>query len=101
VALRRHAKIDPGNPAHVGAPMPGAIVTVTVHPGQRVTKGTPIASIEAMKMETVLFADRDATVASVHVKPGDQVEAKESANCVERVRPSPPTPLPLAGQGQG
>ncbi|TMH73319.1 MAG: pyruvate carboxylase [Betaproteobacteria bacterium] len=77
VALRRHAKIDPGNPAHVGAPMPGAIVTVTVHPGQRVTKGTPIASIEAMKMETVLFADRDATVASVHVKPGDQVEAKD------------------------
>ena len=57
--------------------MPGAIVTVTVHPGQRVTKGTPIASIEAMKMETVLFADRDATVASVHVKPGDQVEAKD------------------------
>jgi len=45
-------------------------------PGQRVTKGTPIASIEAMKMETVLFADRDATVASVHVKPGDQVEAR-------------------------
>jgi pyruvate carboxylase len=77
VPLRRHPKIDPANPGHVGAPMAGAIVTVTVHAGQRIAKGTPIASIEAMKMETVLFADRDATVASVHVKPGDQVEAKD------------------------
>jgi len=77
IALRRHPKIDQANPGHVGAPMAGAVVTVTVHPGQRVSKGTPIASIEAMKMETVLFADRDATVTSVHVKPGDHVEAKD------------------------
>jgi pyruvate carboxylase len=77
VAVRRHPKIDPANPGHVGAPMAGAVVTVPVHAGQRVTKGAPIASIEAMKMETVLFADRDATVVSVHVKPGDQVEAKD------------------------
>jgi len=77
VAVRRHPKIDPVNPGHVGAPMAGAVVTVPVHAGQRVTKGAPIASIEAMKMETVLFADRDATVVSVHVKPGDQVEAKD------------------------
>jgi pyruvate carboxylase len=77
VALRRHPKIDPANPGHIGAPMAGAIVTVTVHAGQHVAKGMPLASLEAMKMETVLFADRDATVASVYVKPGDQVEAKD------------------------
>ena len=77
VALRRHPKIDPANPGHIGAPMAGTIVTATVHAGQRITKGTPLASLEAMKMETVLFADRDATVASVYVKPGDQVEAKD------------------------
>jgi pyruvate carboxylase len=76
-AVRRHPKIGPANPGHVGGPMAGAIVTVTVHAGQKVTKGTPIASLEAMKMETVLFADRDATVAEVHVKPGDHVEAKD------------------------
>jgi pyruvate carboxylase len=57
--------------------MAGSIVTVTVHAGQHIAKGTPLASIEAMKMETVLFAERDATVGSVHVKPGDQVEAKD------------------------
>jgi pyruvate carboxylase len=77
VALRRHPKIDPANPGHIGAPMAGSIVTVTVHAGQHIAKGTPLASIEAMKMETVLFAERDATVAAVHVKPGDQVEAKD------------------------
>jgi pyruvate carboxylase len=77
IAVRRHPKIDPANPGHVGAPMAGAIVTVPVHAGQRVTKGMPVASIEAMKMETVLYADRDATVASVHVRPGDHVEAKD------------------------
>ena len=76
-AVRRHPKIDPANAGHVGAPMAGAIVTVTVHAGQHVTKGTPLASLEAMKMETVLFADRDATVAAVHVRPGDHVEAKD------------------------
>ena len=73
----RRPKIDSTNPGHVGAPMAGSIVTVTVHAGQHIAKGTPLASIEAMKMETVLFAERDATVASVHVKPGDQVEAKD------------------------
>jgi pyruvate carboxylase len=77
VALHRRPKIDPSDPGHVGAPMAGSIVTVTVHPGQHVSRGTPLASIEAMKMETVLFADRDATVAAVHVKPGDRVEAKD------------------------
>ncbi len=77
IALRRHPKIDPADAGHVGAPMAGAVVTVAVHAGQRITKGMPLASIEAMKMETVLFADRDATVAEVHVKPGDQVQAKD------------------------
>jgi len=77
LAVRKHPKIDPANPGHVGAPMGGAVVTVTVHTGQHVAKGAPVASIEAMKMETVLFADRDATVVSVQVKPGDHVEAKD------------------------
>jgi pyruvate carboxylase len=34
-------------------------------------------SIEAMKMETVITADRDGTVVRVHVSPGDKVEAKD------------------------
>ncbi|MBD5801868.1 2-oxoglutarate carboxylase large subunit [Azoarcus sp. Aa7] len=74
---RRHPKIDDANPNHVGAPMPGAVVTVAVHAGQKIAKGSPLVSIEAMKMETALTADRDAVVKQVFVKPGDKVAAKD------------------------
>jgi len=57
--------------------MPGAVVTVAVREGQRVHKGSPLVSIEAMKMETVLTADRDAVIARVVVLPGDRVNAKD------------------------
>jgi pyruvate carboxylase len=75
--LRRHPRAQEGNPAHVGAPMPGAIVTVAVHEGQKVHKGSPLVSLEAMKMETLLTAERDAVVARVLVSPGDRVDAKD------------------------
>ncbi|NMF99728.1 pyruvate carboxylase, partial [Aromatoleum toluolicum] len=74
---RRHPKMDEANPNHVGAPMPGAVVTVAVHTGQKIAKGTPLVSIEAMKMETALTAERDGVVKAVFVKPGDKVAAKD------------------------
>jgi len=74
---RRHPRIEDGNPAHVGAPMPGAVVTVSVRAGQKVRKGNPLVSIDAMKMETQITADRDAVVARVLVAPGDRIEAKD------------------------
>lgn len=77
VASRRHPKADEQNPSHVGAPMPGAIVTIAVHVGQKVSKGSPLVSMEAMKMETMLSADRDAVVKAIHVKTGDKVAAKD------------------------
>jgi pyruvate carboxylase len=57
--------------------MPGAVATVAVKVGQKVSKGNPLVSIEAMKMETAIVAERDATVARVLVQPGDRVEAKD------------------------
>jgi pyruvate carboxylase len=77
IATRRHPKADDANPGHVGAPMPGAIVTIAVHVGQKVSKGSPLVSLEAMKMETMLSADRDAVVKAIHVKTGDKVSAKD------------------------
>jgi pyruvate carboxylase len=70
-------KAEVGNANHVAAPMPGMVATVAVKSGQLVTKGSPLVSIEAMKMETVITADRDGTVVRVHVSPGDKVEAKD------------------------
>ncbi|MFC5303449.1 pyruvate carboxylase [Azospira restricta] len=76
-AGRGRPKADEGNAGHVGAPMPGSVVTVAVKAGQKVRKGDPLLSIEAMKMETMLTAERDATVRALHVKPGEAVNAKD------------------------
>ncbi len=74
-AVRR--KAEAGNPAHVGAPMPGVVSTVAVVAGQAVKAGDILLSIEAMKMETALHAEKDGTIAEVLVKTGDQIDAKD------------------------
>jgi propionyl-CoA carboxylase alpha chain len=53
--------------------MPGVVVSLAVGEGQEVKAGQPLAIVEAMKMENVLRAERDATVAKVLVKPGDSL----------------------------
>ncbi|MCL4682283.1 MAG: pyruvate carboxylase [Rhodocyclaceae bacterium] len=76
-ALKQHPRAEEGNARHVGAPMPGTVVTVAVQAGQKVGKGDPLVSIEAMKMESMLAAERDGVVAAIHVKPGEAVNAKD------------------------
>ncbi len=66
-----------GNPAHVGAPMPGVIASVGVSVGQKVAAGDLLLTIEAMKMETGIHAERDAMVKAVYVHPGAGVDAKD------------------------
>ncbi|SOC84117.1 pyruvate carboxylase [Ensifer adhaerens] len=74
-AIRR--KAEAGNAAHLGAPMPGVISTVAVSSGQTVKAGDVLLSIEAMKMETALHAEKDGTIAEVLVRTGDQIDAKD------------------------
>jgi len=73
--VRRMA--DDADPEHVPAPMPGLVVSVSVQPGERVTAGDRLLSIEAMKMETGVFAEHDGTVGEVLVAAGAQVETKQ------------------------
>ncbi|MGH6846950.1 MAG: acetyl-CoA carboxylase biotin carboxylase subunit [Methylocella sp.] len=54
-------------------PMPALVKSIEVVAGQAVKSGEPLCIIEAMKMETVLHAERDATVGKINVKPGDIV----------------------------
>jgi len=54
-------------------PMPGLIVSVNVHEGQDVKAGEALAVVEAMKMENVLTAERDAKVKKVNAKKGDSL----------------------------
>ncbi|MFX0541403.1 pyruvate carboxylase [Roseovarius sp. S4756] len=70
-------KAELGNPDHVGAPMPGVVASVSATPGKSVKAGDLLLTIEAMKMETGLHAERDAVVKSVHVTPGGQIDAKD------------------------
>ena len=70
-------KAEEGNNAHVGAPMPGVIAGVTVSTGQSVNEGDLLLTIEAMKMETGLHAERDAVIKVVHVSTGSQIDAKD------------------------
>jgi pyruvate carboxylase len=70
-------KAQEGNPAHIGAPMPGAVASIAVTVGQKLRAGDLMLNIEAMKMETGLHVDREATVKAIHVHPGSQIEAKD------------------------
>lgn len=72
-----HVAADPANPCHVAAPMPGLVTTIAVQPGSRVARGQKLLSLEAMKMETVVYADHDGQIAEVLVQPGTQVEPGE------------------------
>jgi len=74
---RAKPQAEEGNPKHVGAPMPGTIVTVAAQAGQKVAKGDPLVSIEAMKMETMLTAEREGVVKAVHCRHGESVNAKD------------------------
>jgi pyruvate carboxylase len=72
---RRKAVAD--HPNEVGAPMPGTIATVNVLAGHAVARGDVLVTIEAMKMETSVRAERDGVVAEVVAKPGQAVDAKD------------------------
>ena len=73
----KRPKAEVGNPNHVAAPMPGVIASVAVAGGNPVKAGDLMLTIEAMKMETGLYADKAGTVKAVHVQPGAQVDAKD------------------------
>ena len=70
-------KADPANPAHVAAPMPGVVASLAVAAGSKVKQGDLLLTIEAMKMETGISADRDGVIKAVHVGAGAQIDAKD------------------------
>ena len=54
-------------------PMPGLVKAISVSQGQEVKTGEPLCIVEAMKMENVLRAERDGTIAKIHAKEGDSL----------------------------
>ena len=67
------AKAAPDLSRALRSPMPGLLVSIAVKSGQEVKAGEELAVVEAMKMENVLRAERDATVGKLCAKPGDSL----------------------------
>ena len=76
-AVPKHPKAEPGNPAHVAAPMPGMVSQVAVKAGQKVRAGDLLLVLEAMQMETAVHVEHDGTVEEVVTGVGTQVDAKD------------------------
>ena len=70
-------KADLADPLHVPAPIPGLIVIMSVSVGAKVVKGDKLFMMEAMKMQTTVYAAADGVVAELNAGVGDAVEAKD------------------------
>ena len=76
-------KADPANPHHVGAPIPAMVSSIATSVGKTVEKGEKIAVLEAMKMQTTLYAQASGVVDAILVEVGDSLESKD---LVARIR---------------
>ena len=74
---RARPKADPADVLQVGAPIPGLITALAVSVGAKVTKGDKLLTLEAMKMQTTLYASASGMVKEVLVAVGDTVESKD------------------------
>src|SRR5579885_1625799 len=61
------------NSRYLLCPMPGLVVSINVKEGQEVKTGESLAVVEAMKMENVLTAERDAVVKKINARKGDSL----------------------------
>lgn len=73
-ASNRSGRAGHDGPIEVRAIIPGRVATVAVTPGDVVSAGARLLSVEAMKMENVVPAPRDGTVERVAVGAGETVE---------------------------
>ncbi len=70
-------KADPSNNMHIAAPIPAMISSIATSVGKNVAKGDKVAVLEAMKMQTTLYASSKGVVDEILVGVGDSVESKD------------------------
>jgi propionyl-CoA carboxylase alpha chain len=70
-------KVAPDTSKMLLCPMPGLIVTVNVEEGEEVQEGQALCTVEAMKMENILRAERKGVVAKINAAPGDSLAVDE------------------------
>ncbi len=77
VITKSRPKADPADPLQSGAPIPGIITSVNTNVGAKVAKGDKLFTMEAMKMQTTIYAAIDGVVSEINVHVGDNVESKD------------------------
>ncbi len=77
-------KADLTNPDHVGAPTPGVVTGLFVTVGDEVEENDKLLTLEAMKMQSTIYAPESGKVREVLVQAGSQVEAKDLLVVIER-----------------
>ncbi len=70
-------KADPSQPGQIGAPIPGVVSTVAVELGQKIKKGDRLLVMEAMKMQSTVYAPVAGMIRQLLTHPGQHVEAKD------------------------
>jgi pyruvate carboxylase len=81
--VAERSKADPGKPGHVGAPIPGMIASVAVELNQKVSKGDRLLVMEAMKMQSTVYAPVAGKVSQVLAHVGISVESKDLLVVIE------------------
>jgi pyruvate carboxylase len=74
---------SPGHPGHIGAPTPGVVTAVAVERGQTVELGQKLLVLEAMKMQSTVYAPVAGRIVRKLVEPGQNVETKELLLVIE------------------
>ena len=70
-------KADPADAKQIGAPIPAMVSSLNVSVGQKVANGDKLVVLEAMKMQTTLYAQTDGVVEEISAHVGDRVEPKD------------------------
>jgi pyruvate carboxylase len=77
VVERAHPKADPADPGQVAAPTAGVISGIAVQANHPVERGAKLLTLEAMKMQSNIYAPITGRVVKLLVTPGQHVEAKD------------------------
>ena len=78
-----NVKADPDKPGHVGAPIPGAVTAVAVELNQEVAKDDKLLIMEAMKMQSTVYAPVAGKVTQLPAHVGQHVEPKDLLVVIE------------------
>lgn len=77
------APAAPAGPGVIASPLAGRVVAVNIQAGQEVKEGDQLLTLEAMKMNTFVFANKAGKVSAIHVQVGDAVEEGQALIKIE------------------